>query len=291
MSVPMDIRADLRYGLGDPRLPQGGDARARPHLRHGGAPLGVRRRRLRTDHERRHPPRHRGPRLLHARRALGVRVPHRRPRRDGPRSRGDLPRRNRLRHQLRDAALPHEPDVRGGPAAPAEPRGPDRRARSRRRGRRGDRPALPGRIPPGRGTGGPVGGEARVRMEGGPRAHRGRRMPFRRRRLAGEREGGRPGVPADRHPGVGEPLPGDPGRQGRKRVRPGNREGLRHRPPRPGGRHVPLRQPGVRPPGGDRLPPDLPRGDAREVPASMSPTGSWRAPRSAPRRGRTTSPR
>ena len=110
-----------------------------------------------------------------------------------------------------------------------------------------------------------MGGEARVWVEGGSRAHRGRGMPSRSRRLAGERESRRPGVPADRHLGVGEPLPGDPGGQGRKCLRPGNRENLRHRPPRPGGCDVPLRQPGVRPPGGDRLSPGLPRGDAGEA--------------------------
>ena len=80
----------------------------------------------------------------------------------GPRPWGDLPRGDRLRRQLRDAPLPHQPFLRRGPAAPARARGQTLRARPGGSGRHGVRAPVAGRVPDGRGTGGPLVREERA---------------------------------------------------------------------------------------------------------------------------------
>ena len=57
--------------------------------------------------------------------------------------------------------------------------------------------------------------------------------------------------------------------------------------PRPGRRHVPLREPGIRPPGGHRLPAPLSQGDGEQIRHHGSPTASWPAPLSIPLKGGT----
>ena len=168
---------------------QAGDARAGARLRLGAAPAGDGRRRLRPGHQRRDAPRDRPLRLLHAGRPLGVRLPHRRRRGDGPAHRRDLPGRHRLRHQLRDAPAPDESHRGGGAAAAAGARRRPLRADSRRR----RQPGLPrpdaGALPQGRRAGGALVHPRGVRLGGGPRAHRGgrvhRRAPTPRRSATG----------------------------------------------------------------------------------------------------------
>ena len=86
------------------------------------------------------------------------------------------------------------------------------------------------------------------------------------RRLGGEREGRGARLPADRHPGLGQPLPGNPGGPRREHLRPQAGRGAGHPGPRAGAGDVPLRQPRLRPPGGHRLSVEVPGGDAAEVP-------------------------
>ena len=72
---------------------------------------------------------------------LGLRLPHRRRGGDAGRGRRRLARRRRLRHQLRDARAPHEPDGGGDAAAPEGAGGPalPRHALRARRARPGAR--------------------------------------------------------------------------------------------------------------------------------------------------------
>ena len=77
--------------------------------------------------------------------------------------------------------------------------------------------------------------------------------------------GGRARPEPARHPGLGQPLPGDPGRPCGRRARRGARRDLRPGSARTSRGHVPLRQPRLRAPGGDRLPGPLPARDADQV--------------------------
>ena len=81
----------------------------------------------------------------------------------------------------------------------------------------------------------------------------------------------------------------DPGGPTGEHLRRSDRPGLRHHHPQPGGDHVPLRQPRLRPPGGHRLPADLSEGHDRQIRHQAVTTGNWPAPRSAPPRARPTS--
>lgn len=174
--------------------------------------------------------RHREGVVRHARRALGLRLPHRRGGglRPGRRRRG-VGRRGGLRHFLR-RALPHHRAVsagRGAPeaaagrrAVPAHPRG---RGQHRRHSPLAGRPAGDA---DGRGA---LGGEGRLGPRGRPSAHRGRRADAGREAGPGVRRREAPPEGRDGHAGQRQPLPrgaaGGPGvrRRGGARLRPRRR--------------------------------------------------------------------
>ena len=100
-------------------------------------------------------------------------------------------------------------------------------------------------------------------------------MHGRRRPGVRERARHRARLSPDRDPRFRQPLPGDPGAPPGRRLRRRARQGVRARSTGAGRDHVPLRESGLRPPGGHRLPTGVPPGHANQVPA----------PRDRPRAG------
>ena len=245
--------------MGDPRR------RARGHAR-----TGARVRRPRADRvdcgrpvalaapERRDPAGHRGGRPRDAGHPSGVRFPRRRRRGDRDPGRCRLPRRGRVRHQLRcPAARP--PDL--GPGARREVRGARARALAgnpRRSGPPWFAPARRARAGPAAARGPGDARRARARHRGRPRAHRVERLPARRRPGNGFRSREAARRRAGRHDRLGQPLHRGrasrgavrPGRGGRIRTLrgPGDRaHSLRFTRPRPPGLHRSRPRHGLRP--------------------------------------------
>ncbi len=222
-----------------------------------------------------------------ARHPLGLRLLHRRGRRDRPRAGGrHLPRRRRLRHQLRRPPAPLGPVVGRGqaphPAArrPALPRHPDRRRPERQVHLR------QAQAQEAHGTGVGLRRQPGVGHPPRPRVHRGRRPARRRRPRPRQRPRHRARLRPVRHARLGQPLPRSPGRRPRHRRRGGRRNG-----PARGADHRPdplgLARPGLS--GLRRLPRRL-QGRAQEVRLHAPRLATGLRPRRAPRGRRTSAP-